>query len=489
MTSIEDVLDSSNGEYGLLVRAMRGFFPSIVALGLTRAWLSFQTGVCPSYGTSFVLRDGLDAVQPAALVLLSLLLVVAEAAGNKVRRPFSPVPSDARLRRVLMCVVGGCGTVAYAAGLALSASRPALGFLCAAVMIAVFLFALRVWCEDNISADFPALLVRLGLSFLVQYVAYAFVLVLPEFAQCVTVTFIPLLIAFLLRQSPQRGAVPSGCAADGTCAHVEVDRKTVGVLVAVAAACCMAHGFLFRFSDTVTGVWLIGILAVAIAGCWLALVEALRATLFRNFLAMAVFCQAGGVVIMLLFSYDSEWTSLSKSLSYAASMTLTLALGCYLASSRHVGRGAYAFGWLALYFMGFYLSNYAVRLFNPDMAVPLAAILLCLLASIAAIFLNDWSALEWHVPAAPEGPTDVAGALAVLNDGWGPRSLGLTQREQDVLGRLLDGWSFKQIAQDNEVSVNTIRAQAQSLYRKIGVHSREELQEWAQETFGGSLPR
>ena len=69
------------------------------------------------------------------------------------------------------------------------------------------------------------------------------------------------------------------------------------------------------------------------------------------------------------------------------------------------------------------------------------------------------------------------------------RCLGLTQREQDVLGRLLDGWSFKQIAQDNEVSVNTVRAQAQSLYRKIGVHSREELQEWVQEAFGGSSHR
>ena len=75
MTNIEDVLESSNGECGLLVRAVRGFFPSTVALGLTRAWLSFQTGVCLSYGTSFVLRDGLDAVQPAALVFLSLLLV------------------------------------------------------------------------------------------------------------------------------------------------------------------------------------------------------------------------------------------------------------------------------------------------------------------------------------------------------------------------------------------------------------------------------
>lgn len=71
----------------------------------------------------------------------------------------------------------------------------------------------------------------------------------------------------------------------------------------------------------------------------------------------------------------------------------------------------------------------------------------------------------------------------------GLRSLGLTQREQDVPGRLLSGWSFKQSAQDNEVSVNTIFAQAQSLYRKIGVHSREELQEWAQETFGGSSRR
>ena len=166
--------------------------------------------------------------------------------------------------------------------------------------------------------------------------------------------------------------------------------------------------------------------------------------------------------------------------SYAASMTMAMTLGPFLASARERGRGAHAFGWLALYFLAFYASHYAVRILNPDMTVPLAAILLCLLGSVIAILLGDWSGLEVRPSTAGEPPT--SGRRPPCADLEGLRAFGLTQREMDVLGGLLDGRTFKQIARENEVSVNTVRAQAQSLYRKLGVHSREELGE----RFGGA---
>ena len=52
---------------------------------------------------------------------------------------------------------------------------------------------------------------------------------------------------------------------------------------------------------------------------------------------------------------------------------------------------------------------------------------------------------------------------------------GLTNREREVLEMLLAGRSVKEMADLGSVSVNTIRSQVQSIYRKLGVHNRDEL--------------
>lgn len=454
------------GSCGVLLRAVEGFLPSITAVGLARAWLSFQTGVCFSYGTSFVARDGLSAVQPLSLVLLSAAVVLV----GVLRAHGHADGLAARCRAVLVGACGVLGSFAYVAGLLWSGASSVLGNACAALMIACFLGMMLTWFVDNVSPDFPAVVTRLGLSFLVQYGAYALVLTLPPAAQCIAVALVPLLVAVLTLKPPAGSAEGDGCRAEAPAAP----RRTLLALVAIVAACCTAHGFLFRFNAQATGVWIVGPLCVGLAICALA-VRGGYATLFRNFLLLAVSCQSLGVVIMLLFSYDAQWTSFSKSLSYAGSMILTMALGAYLAASRKSCRGAYAFGWLALYFVTFYAANYLVRVFDFEQTVPLAAILVCLLGSSVAVVMNDWAEL---------GQLRTVGSLALGRDVTGEAadcerlaSLGLTQRETDVLLGLLSGWTFKRIAQENGVSVNTVRAQSQSLYRKLGVHGRDELAE------------
>ena len=51
----------------------------------------------------------------------------------------------------------------------------------------------------------------------------------------------------------------------------------------------------------------------------------------------------------------------------------------------------------------------------------------------------------------------------------------LTQRECDVMRLLSKGHTQKRIAQDLGLSINSVQTYAKSLYRKMGVHSRQDL--------------
>jgi PAS domain S-box-containing protein len=52
---------------------------------------------------------------------------------------------------------------------------------------------------------------------------------------------------------------------------------------------------------------------------------------------------------------------------------------------------------------------------------------------------------------------------------------GLTEREQSVAKLLIRGSIYKEIAYELGVSLSTVRTHTMSLYRKMGIHSREEI--------------
>jgi len=56
-----------------------------------------------------------------------------------------------------------------------------------------------------------------------------------------------------------------------------------------------------------------------------------------------------------------------------------------------------------------------------------------------------------------------------------PKLAELTRAERGVLGGLLRGLSLRRIAADRGTSPATVGHQAESIYRKLGVHSRSEL--------------
>ena len=57
------------------------------------------------------------------------------------------------------------------------------------------------------------------------------------------------------------------------------------------------------------------------------------------------------------------------------------------------------------------------------------------------------------------------------------RSTLLTDREHDVVRLAADRYSTKEIAQINNVSVNTVTNQLASAFRKLAVGSRAELRD------------
>jgi DNA-binding NarL/FixJ family response regulator len=73
-------------------------------------------------------------------------------------------------------------------------------------------------------------------------------------------------------------------------------------------------------------------------------------------------------------------------------------------------------------------------------------------------------------------------ALVALARGEGSQedlSVNLTEREQDVLNILAQGYTNKDIAQTLFLSVRTVEAHLRNIYGKLGVASRTEAAIWA----------
>lgn len=122
---------------------------------------------------------------------------------------------------------------------------------------------------------------------------------------------------------------------------------------------------------------------------------------------------------------------------------------------------ALAGGALALQWMQY---TYLVRMFGVEIYVALIA------ASFAA--LGVWAGMQLARRPAREGFERNDAAIA---------SLGITQREHEVLTLLAGGRSNKEIAQKLGVSPNTIKTQVASLYQKLDVQRRTQAVQKARE--------
>lgn len=67
-----------------------------------------------------------------------------------------------------------------------------------------------------------------------------------------------------------------------------------------------------------------------------------------------------------------------------------------------------------------------------------------------------------------------AGAAVVADDASDAATPDFTQREKDVLQFVAKGYSYQEIADSLEVSINTVREHIRRIYRKLAVRSRGE---------------
>ncbi len=109
--------------------------------------------------------------------------------------------------------------------------------------------------------------------------------------------------------------------------------------------------------------------------------------------------------------------------------------------------------------LGLPLSSAAVGLLVVFLALTLLPLLHGRLAPV----------LQWGLASPPEDGVD--GSLATRI----PTFALLTEREQEVVGLLLRGYTYQLVAKDLFISESTVKTHVQSVYAKLGVHSKTEL--------------
>jgi len=81
-----------------------------------------------------------------------------------------------------------------------------------------------------------------------------------------------------------------------------------------------------------------------------------------------------------------------------------------------------------------------------------------------------------HSGGAPMAPQIARKVIAYFNPAkHPPRISPLSHREQEIVVALVDGLSYKMIAERLFISIDTVRFHIRSIYKKLHVHSRSEV--------------
>ena len=59
---------------------------------------------------------------------------------------------------------------------------------------------------------------------------------------------------------------------------------------------------------------------------------------------------------------------------------------------------------------------------------------------------------------------------------------GLTERERETASLMARGYTAKHVAEELTVAVSTVKGYSKSIYRKMGIHRKDELIEIVKET-------
>lgn len=434
----------------MIVLTMRGFLASSAAIGLIRARLSFQVQVSSAFDAGLA---AFPLAHVCAIVAFMLLFAALPSCTSLFRK-----------RSQTLFLLGILVSVIYGASLLFPSQRELMltGIIVSDLFTA---FAIRLWGDDNATNSVERIALRLGSSFVVQYIAYSAMLALPSSLRGLTTALLPLLIAYLLSQPPKMPA-ESGCS---SLFDPALTKGIALLLLTTVGFSCIAHGILFCLPGGNSGTWILGPLAIAIlvfaCGSRITGIE-----FFRLVVCLTLGVQCLCAVPLLIFNYSEDVISFFRALSYSATMLLTMTVGCWEGAGKPNGAGRALCKWLLLYFVAFYSVSNILKIAALSDTILTALMLFCLVLSALPMAASSWKSLERTVvPVAGSAEaTDVC--RQKLSPSW-----GLTPRESEVLVLIASGRSAGEVASKLHVSKNTVRSQIRSIYQKLGVHTREEL--------------
>jgi len=64
---------------------------------------------------------------------------------------------------------------------------------------------------------------------------------------------------------------------------------------------------------------------------------------------------------------------------------------------------------------------------------------------------------------------------------------GLSKRESEIAGYMIRGYTFRQMSEEIFISIDTVRSHSKNLYRKLGIHKRQELYQLVEQDMGAYL--
>ena len=153
------------------------------------------------------------------------------------------------------------------------------------------------------------------------------------------------------------------------------------------------------------------------------------------------------------------------------------------------------FGLATVVFMRTDLPASLIRMAFPDFAVTAGGLVTTGLSFTLALLLIVYTIVlanrrppetgKTAVPTSTNGASDGALPRCPAQDtpvlaGWTVR-YGLSARENQVVDLLLHGYTLHQLADRLGISLNTVRWYTKGIYRKLGIHSKSELVELAEE--------
>ena len=434
-----------------MYKSLQGFLVSATAIGLVRARLSFQVQV----------SDAFDA----GLTMFPLLHVFAIIAGLALLSLLSATNPLIAHRKLSLLALGGWVSLLYGVCLYLPQSNVlgALGIVSSDLFTAL---AIRLWGDDNADCSMERIVVRLGSSFVAQYIAYSAMLALTAPLRSAVTALLPVAIALLLAK-PSRSCQHE---APGS-SRPQLSKHSSALLLITVGFSCIAHSVLFCLPGDNSSAWVLGPLAIAflVLGC------AARFSgidLFRIAACLTLAVQCACTVPLLVAGSNPDTVAFIRSLSYSATMMLAMAVGCWTGPRLPAAGGRCVCRWLIVYFAAFYATFYLLQLVRLDSAVLIAIMLLCLVISALPMAADDWR----HYNTAPAYTDHIEHVIASQRDALMAQR-GLTPRESEVLALIATGKSAGEAATKLHISKNTVRSQIRSIYQKLDVHTREELQD------------